>query len=67
MPACYADLVACYLPLCDLLGYVNSGESAGSEMYEKLSALYIALAFWFIQNVVAFIKTEAIFSFQQSF
>ena len=44
--------VACYLPFCDLLGYVNSGESAGSEMYEKLSAMYIALAFWFIHECI---------------
>ena len=43
---------ACYLLFCDLLGYVNSGESAGSEMYEKLSAMYIALVFWFIHECI---------------
>ena len=32
--------------------YVNSGEFAGSEMYVKLSAMYIALVFWPIDECI---------------
>ena len=54
MPACYACRYPgpAMQPFVIYYVYVNSGEPAGSEMYEKLSAMYIALVFWYIHECI---------------